>query len=167
MYAYILAIDPGSTHSGVCLMNSSNYRPLKHGKIPNESFFELEVGDGVPGRVLVVIEETQNYGMPAGRDLRDTIRWSGRLQQHFVSHGFTVEYVPRTTVKLVLCNTPKAKDGNVVQALVDRFAPGQANKGKGTKGNPGWFHGFANDAWQAYALGVAAIDLRKEPERKA
>lgn len=32
------------------------------------------------------------------------------------------------------------------------------NRGKGTKTAPGWFHGFAADVWQAYALGVYAID---------
>lgn len=52
----------------------------------------------------------------------------------------------------------KANDATVRQALVDRFAPGQPNHGKGTKAAPGWFHGFRADVWQAYALAVYVAD---------
>jgi len=161
MYDFVLAIDPGPVQSGICLMSFATYYPVQTGKSDNEKVLGLYMGADVPSKVLVAIEETQNYGMPAGRDLRDTIRWSGRFQQHFVSHGFTVEYIPRTTVKHALCNNTRAKDGNIIQVLADRFAPGEPNRGKGTKANPGWFYGFKADIWQAYALGVVAIDIHK------
>ena len=45
------------------------------------------------------------------------------------------------------------------QALVDRFAHGEPNYGKGTKARPGFFHGFSADVWQAYALAVYAADV--------
>jgi hypothetical protein len=43
-------------------------------------------------------------------------------------------------------------------AIVDRFASGQPNRGKGTKAKPGWFYGFRADIWQAYALAVLVAD---------
>lgn len=50
-------------------------------------------------------------------------------------------------------------DSHVISALVERFAPGVRNKGKGIKKDPGYFYGFTGDAWQAYALGVVFLDL--------
>ena len=44
------------------------------------------------------------------------------------------------------------KDGNVRQALIDRFGV------VGTKKDPGWFYGFHADIWQAYAVGVTYMD---------
>jgi hypothetical protein len=58
----------------------------------------------------------------------------------------------------------RAKDSNIRQSLVDRFAPGERNYGKGTKAKPGFFYGFAADAWQAYALGVTYLDIRRDKD---
>lgn len=65
----------------------------------------------------------------------------------------------RLPVKLHHCHDSKAKDANIVQALIDRFASGQPNRGKGTVKSPGWFFGFKDDIWQAYALAVYAADM--------
>lgn len=153
---YVIAIDPGSEKSGVAMVRVSDFLPIKAAKIDNEQVFVFDAFN--PNTDCIFIEETQNYGMPAGKDLRNTILWSGRFMQHFISRGFCVEFIPRVAVKLALCNSVQAKDGNVIQALVDRFAATQKNHGKGTKKSPGWFYGFQADIWQAYALGVVAID---------
>jgi hypothetical protein len=71
--------------------------------------------------------------------------------------------VKRLAIKLHHCHDSRAKDSNIAQALVYRFAPGQPNRGKGTKAAPGWFHGFAADIWQAYALAVYAADVEVAP----
>lgn len=156
----VLAIDPGSTKSGLCMINSKTYSPIHAEKISNE-----EVLDLLPSPdTLVVIEMVGHYGtgMPAGKDVFDTCVWIGRFLQHFTDCKLHVRQMMRRDVKLNLCGSARAKDSNIIQALVDRFASGQPNYGKGTKKAPGWFYGFKADVWQAYALGVTYIDKQGE-----
>ena len=70
------------------------------------------------------------------------------------------EKVFRREVKLYLCGSIRAKDANIIQALIDRFAPGVSNKGKGVKKSPGFFYGFKKDVWQAFALAVTIMDSK-------
>ena len=87
--------------------------------------------------------------------------WTTRKQRMLRDIEMEVEYTRNMIGKAVLDS--RAKDANIRQALVDRFAPGQPNHGKGTKDEPGWFHGFRADVWQAYALAVLVAD-RLDPE---
>ena len=159
----LLAIDPGNTESGWCVIDADTRRPIEFGKWSNHDLIRgirdglFEQCDGA------VIEQIGHYGtgMPAGRTVFDTCVWIGRFVEAI---RLTADAPPepsltlRPTVKAHHCGSAKAKDGNVAQALADRFAPGQPNRGKGTKAAPGWFHGFAADVWQAYALAVYAAD---------
>ena len=62
-----------------------------------------------------------------------------------------VEFVTRKEEKLAICHSMKANDATIRQALVDRFAPGTPNHGKGNKKKPGFFYGFSADMWSAFA----------------
>ena len=160
----ILAIDPGPVESGWCVIDSETREPLEFTKAPNHEVLSLfRRGDVVlsdpPHRVVIEMIGHYGTGMPAGKDVFDTCVWIGRFQQHALTGlGELPELVLRPTVKAHLCGTPKAKDANVTQALVDRFTPGAKNFGKGTKAEPGFFYGFAKDVWQAFALAVYAAD---------
>ena len=159
----ILAIDPGNTESGFALIDPATCRPIEAGKIPNEDLLRrlhwwLTL-DHPPS--LVAIEMVASYGMPVGADVFETCVWIGRFAQvceSFGPFGMPCDLVYRKNVKLHLCHTTKAKDANITQALIDRFASGQPNRGKGTKADPGWFFGFKADIWQAYALAVLTAD---------
>ena len=74
--------------------------------------------------------------------------------------GSNVHYIPRREVRAHLCDNggPKITDSVITAALVDRFAYGQKNFGKGTKKEPGFFYGFKKDIWQAFALAVTWWD---------
>lgn len=163
--SYVLAIDPGPIFSGVALINRQTFKPLRVGKETNYTTMQF-IDDVFVGRffsdeLLVVIEMVGHYGtgMPAGSDVFDTCVWIGRFIQHYKAMGVRVYTLKRQAVKLNLCGTPRARDSNITQALVDRFAKGHRNFGKGTKKEPGFFHGFQKDIWQAYALGVTSIDI--------
>lgn len=157
----VLAIDPGTTHSAYTLIDPHNYAPIQFGKIPNPDLLIMltqPVNPLLTPHTRLFIEMIASYGMAVGADVFTTCTWIGRYQQRALDHAYPVELVFRKNVKLHHCHSNRAKDANITQALIDRFAPGQPNRGKGTKASPGWFYGFAADVWQAYALAVYAAD---------
>lgn len=159
-----LAIDPGNTESGYTLIDTHTKTPLDVGKIPNHDLLDM-LGTAFDYEQLdqVVIEMVASYGMAVGQDVFETCVWIGRFQQVTLATAagtVPVDLVYRREVKLHHCHSSKAKDANISQALIDRFASGEPNRGKGTKAAPGWFYGFRADIWQAYALAVYAADMQ-------
>lgn len=151
----LLAIDPGNTESGWVVIDADDRRPLAFAKTENYTLRRW-ISDGNVSADRVAIEMVASYGMAVGADVFETCVWIGRYLE--VVGDVDVDLVKRQPVKLHHCHSPRATDANVRQALVDRFAPGQSNHGKGTKAEPGWFYGFRADIWQAYALAVYATD---------
>lgn len=154
----LLAIDPGNTRSGWALIDPDTCRPEQVGLTANDDLRALLLRRPrliTPGG-RVVIEQVKSYGMPVGSEVFDTCVWIGRFTE--IVGPARVELLDRQTVRLHHCHDTKAKDINVRRAMIDRFAPGVRNSGRGTLAEPGWFAGFTGDIWQAYALGVAVID---------
>lgn len=153
-----LAIDPGNTESAYVHIDDS-LQPIRFGKVDNASML-IELQATTPD--VVAIEMVASYGMAVGAEVFETCVWIGRYQQLLSGRiGLErVHLVKRLPVKVHHCHDSKAKDSNIRQALVDRFALGEPNHGKGTAKEPGWFYGFSADVWQAYALAVYAADTR-------
>ena len=153
----ILAIDPGNELSGFVVVEHDGERitGVTHkGKILNEKLLLLI--NRTPKEWDVAIEMVASYGMPVGAEVFDTCVWIGQFTH--AAQGRRVERIYRKEEKLYLCGKLTAKDSNITQALVDRFAPGQPNKGKGTKDAPGFFYGFGKDMWAAMAVATAYFD---------
>lgn len=150
----IVAVDPGSALSAYVSIGE-DYRPMLFGKVPNHELLNL-LGGALYGPT--VIEMVASYGMPVGREVFDTCVWIGRFFQRLEDADITPALVPRQPVRSHHCHSQKANDATVRRALVDRFSYGTGNHGKGTKAHPGFFHGFAADTWQAFALAVYALD---------
>lgn len=158
----ILAIDPGSTESGLTLINEIDLKPTLAIKLSNEEILKVIIEAKEVNHVA--IEMIASYGMPVGAEVFQTCVWIGRFIQILKDKEYSgpIKYIYRKEEKMNLCNSMKARDSNIIQALVDRFAPGIPNKGKGTKKNKGWFYGFKKDIWQSYAVGVTYHDLYME-----
>lgn len=152
----MLAIDPGNVESAYVIVNADR-RPLAFDKIENHALIDL-LDDEFLGFTSCAIEMVSSYGMAVGEDVFHTVRWIGHFERRLLDQAHHPQLVKRGPIKLHHCHSTRAKDSNVRQALVDRFAPGQPNHGKGTKAEPGWFHGFHADVWQAYALAVYQAD---------
>lgn len=163
----ILAIDPGNIESGVVLIRERDLKPLVAEKISNGELLNnlitnryetLEESEFIRH---VAIEMIASQGMAVGKSVFETCVWIGRFIQALEDNYYddSLKFIYRKDEKMNLCGSMRAKDSNIIQALIDRFAPNTPNKGKGTKKEPGWFYGFKKDIWQAYAVGVTYYDM--------
>lgn len=143
----IFAVDPGSEKSAIVAFNGE--RVLWARIMPNPALLEMirKSGEALRGKRLW-IELIGHYGkgMPAGRDVFDTCIYIGELKEAAHTQGASTRLVLRATVKTHVCGTPKAKDSNIRQSLIDKYGK------PGTKSAPGFFYGFSADMWQAMAL---------------
>lgn len=160
----LLAIDPGTFASGWVVMDIETKEPVACGKYENERLLQ-ELAEGYFNADWAVVEMMTSYGARVGREVLETCVWIGRFLQAAAAEGMKVRTMYRRDVKMELVDTPRATDADIRQMLVDRFAYGVPNLGKGTKSEPGWFYGFRADIWQAYALGVAWTDREERGGR--
>jgi hypothetical protein len=152
----IAAIDPGPVRSAWLL-----YAPT--GKIgdrgiDNNDTVLTQLCRGAKGTLRhLVVEMVESFGMPVGREVFETVYWLGRFCEAW-AYSASAEQITRLyrrDVKLHLCQSARAKDSNVRQALLDRFGP------PGTKKEPGFTYGIAKDLWSALALAVTFADRER------
>lgn len=151
----ILAIDPGNIESAYVVLDE-DLKPIKFGKVKNIELLVICEELSKKHNYELAIEMVASYGMPVGEEVFETVFWIGRFWQAFDAVRVKIY---RKDEKMNLCHSMKANDATIKQALVDRFAYGVSNHGKGTKKTPGWFYGFKADTWAAYAVGVTYSDI--------
>ena len=147
----ILAIDPGNVQSAyVCLRDGV---PVEFAIMPNEKLLHI-----IPqfDADHFALEMVACYGMPVGETVFETVLWTGRFIERWCRTGnllYTKIY--RREVKIHLCNSMKAKDGNIRQAIIDKYPATGGGKTPqiGIKSQPGPLYGVSKDVWAA--LGVA------------
>lgn len=147
----ILAIDPGNTQSAFVFYDAENKKVLSFGKYINNELIQA-VNNFNPD--VVLIEMVACYGMPVGKEVFDTAVWIGRFLQRLIHKVPRLVY--RKDVKLHHCNSVRAKDGNIIQALKDKYGD------KGTMKAPGFFYGFAADVWQAFAIAAMYAEQQEK-----
>lgn len=156
----ILALDPGTTETGFCLYDGE--RVIDSGVSPNERVLAHILATTRPGDArILAIEMIASYGMAVGREVFETCVWIGRFQQAWHNPNIA-RLVYRRTVKLHLCASPNAKDPNIRQALLDKFARTGGGKTPqiGTKAQPGPLYGVTSHAWAALAVAVTVAETQ-------
>lgn len=153
----LLAIDPGPVESAY-LVYEDGY-PLRWGKVPNaEVLTRVDILDVDK----MAIEMVASYGMAVGATVFETCVWAGRFIERWtwrVREG-APRRIYRRDVKLHLCNSARAKDANVRQAIIDRY--GGKWQAIGKKNIPGPLYGLTKDCWAALGVAITA-DETKEP----
>lgn len=157
----LLAIDPGDVVSGWVVVETGTCEPIAFGRTDNHELARL-LPDLIAEHHITEthIEMIASYGMAVGSEVFETCVWIGRYLELCEALGCSTTRTVRLRIKLHHCHVTGANDATVRRALVERFAPGARNHGKGTKDNPTWFYGFHRDIWAAYALAVYACDTR-------
>ncbi len=154
----IIGIDPGETQSALVhiritergrVRRRTETEIIAHAELPNPDVplwlrgaIETAIGDA-PN---IVIERVQSYGMPVGREVFDTVRWAGRIEQVAMDAECPTWLLARTHVKRVLLGGPVGGDREVRAALRERFGESA-------------LRGVTRHKWAALAVAAAfAVD---------
>ena len=142
----LLAIDPGTKQSAWIFYSPNCGAALDMAIESNERVIERIKGYRLP----IACEMIASYGMPVGREVFETCLWVGRFIQVASEHRL----IYRKDVKMHLCNSVRAKDSNIRQALIDLYPATGGGKTPqiGTKAKPGPLYGFKSHLWAALAV---------------
>lgn len=147
----VLGIDPGTEKTAFLLLEKKS-GIIFGDHVANEEM--RRIIDGVLAPQFIAIEMVASYGMPVGKEVFETVRWIGRFEEVAIRNRKSVTMVYRKDVKMHLCNSLKAKDANIRQALIDKYGH------PGTKKNPGGTYGISGDVWSALAVADFALNMR-------
>lgn len=149
----VVGLDPGTTDSAYVIWDG--IRVIAHHTGPNDLILSQLVdlskkGLAGMGRVhVLVLEQVVSFGMPVGKEVLETVFWSGRFAQ-----GWTGKWdrISRKAIKIHLCESARANDANIRQALLDRIGV------VGTKREPGPLFGIKGHEFAALAVAVTWFD---------
>lgn len=149
----IMAIDPGPKECGYVVLDgdcvkAAIVRPI------HELIYCIDSGQCDNDRI--VVEKLACMGMAVGAEVFETAYNIGEIR-HAWRRRFIfrpIRFLTRNEVKLHLCQSPRAKDANIRQAIIDRY--GGKDKAIGNKKNPGPLYGVKSHCWAALALAITA-----------
>lgn len=163
----VVGIDPGTFESAFVIYDATEETVLSHDHVDNEKLLELMRKICREDKIThIAIEMISSYGMPVGKTTFDTIIWIGRLIEivedlnGFRETPLSWRLCYRKQITKVVSAGGTAKDGNIRQALLDRFPAtgGGADPQVGTKKDPGPLYGVSKHKWQALAVAVYASE---------
>lgn len=156
----LLACDPGTLNSAFIWLVDGKISETQY--MPNTvavNWLRTFHGD-------FVFEMVASYGMAVGRETFETVLWCGRFADAAATLGrkyphspHTVRKVYRKDIKMHLCNSMRAKDANIRQALIDKLGP------VGTKNKRGPCYGISGHLWAALAVATYAWECPDGGER--
>jgi hypothetical protein len=146
----ILGIDPGPKEHAFVWWDAEAGRVVELQTRPSfEVLYSWTQRELLAKVKTVACEWIESYGMAVGQEVFRTVAGIGWLAGTI---GTEVRLVPRKSVKMHLCNSMRAKDANIRQALIDRFGA------VGTKKAPGPLFGVSSHYWAALAVAVYAAE---------
>jgi len=152
----VIGLDPGYEVSAIVVWDTTAKTIIQHGEYANGVLLDkLRGHNGADGSAVLVIEQIESFGMAVGKTTFETVYMSGRFAEAWFPKR--VERLPRKVIKLQLCGQVRAKDGEIRQAIVDRFGPTK-EKAVGTRKLPGPLYGVSKHEWSALAVALTWAD---------
>ena len=150
----ILAIDPGSTQSAYVVYGVGGKRIINASILDNKELTKRLKGGIYSDCHTLVGEMIASFGMAVGDSVFQTAFWLGVFVGAWDG---PYALVKRHEVKMHLCHSMRAKDGNIRQALIDRFGPLPTKKAP----NGNYPKRIAKDEWSALAVAVTWADAEE------
>lgn len=159
----ILALDPGTTQTGWAIVDEK-LRISEHGIHDNRYLLRMIQQRGSEFDRLAT-EMISSQGMAVGKSVFDTCVWIGRFVQAWREPEQAI-IIFRHQVKMHLCNSTRAKDANIRQAIIDLYEPlGGGNTPQiGNKERPGPLYGVSSHVWPAIGVAIVAHHQSKTLE---
>ena len=162
----ILAIDPGPKESGYVVI-SQTYHVINSAKIPNDILHAL-IDDFLLTEAVLEEAVCRKW---AGREVSDTAFQAGRFHYQLCDKlDGDVTLLNRSKVRWHITGVRKSNDSKVIDSIIKRFQPSAwAEDERGELSRPSMLkiarannlRGFTKDVWQAYALAVTYLDLKR------
>jgi hypothetical protein len=160
----ILACDPGNKQSAFVIYQDG--KVLWHTILPNANALLLlddpwfHADPSGNGLEWFCIEMIASMGMAVGAEVFETVFWIGRFVQCWKTRFKDKPYfrVYRKETKMHLCGSMRAKDGNIRQAIMDRYGSTR-EAALGTKKKPGPLYGIRKDEWSALAVAIYSHEV--------
>ena len=180
---YILAIDPGSEHSGVAYYDAADHKVLWTDDMTNDTLLALvrlwEEGKFAENDSVMAIEKMENQGQYVGATTFDTCEWMGRFREAWEDTGMKSSYkISRRDVKTVMCGgstftnpdtgaQKTVQDTQVSQAVRSRFpATGGGKRPEvGTQKAKGPLYGVkGSHQYSAIAIALTWVEIHGRKE---
>jgi Holliday junction resolvasome RuvABC endonuclease subunit len=159
----VLAIDPGPTRSAWLVLRAAGDQydgVTAFATWTNDELLRaIRLREFTSELTHVVLEKVESFGMAVGAEVFETVHWTGRFAEAADFREHEVGRIGRKAVKIHLCGSMRAKDANIRQALIDRFAT-SSQPAIGVKRRPGPLYGVTGDVWSALAVAVTWADTR-------
>jgi hypothetical protein len=144
----ILGIDPGPKQSAFVNWDSEAQKIISKGISLNDDL-AVSLRHALDYQVdRLCVEMIASMGMPVGKEVFETVLFIGQVKEIW-SRLYplnAVHLIYRREIKIHFCQSMRAKDGNIRQALIDRLGV------PGVKKSPGKLYRVKADEWQALAL---------------
>lgn len=155
----LIAVDPGTTKTAFVMLDDDRSL-IEHGIADNRDMLGWLDAAYVRGIRHMAMEMIASMGMAVGQTVFETAVWIGRFVEHWlaISPLCSYEFIYRADEKLHMCGTPRAKDPNIRQAVIDKYGTDAV----GTKKKPGPLYGVSKDEWAALAVAFTALEVPVE-----